>query len=413
LSALALTACGGKGRDADGGAASPGTTGGGAAAVKTGPGVTATTISLGALTDLSGVFAPLTSVLTHADQAYWKQRNAQGGVCGRQVKLVVKDDGYDVQKAVVQYRDLAPQVAALQQLVGSPITTALLPSLKSDSMLAILASWPSSLLSQDVVIETGATYELELINGLGYLKDKGLVKSGDSIGSLYFEGEYGEAGLKGVQAFAQANGMKVVEQKIQPTDEDMSGPVAAFKKAGVKVVAATTAPTQFASLAGIAASQGMDVPVLGNNPTFDPSLLKTPSAAALKAHAYVMGPVAPLSSSSPEVGDVAKTMATAYPKDTPKGISVLGFAQGRVMYDILAKACQNRDLSREGIVKAARQLSNIDTDGLLAAPLDYTKVGQPSARAAFIGRPADVKGGIKQLGGVLESAQAKSFDTGG
>jgi ABC-type branched-subunit amino acid transport system substrate-binding protein len=229
LSALALAACGGKGQDSSAGAEPAGTAGGGATSVKTGPGVTATTISLGALTDLSGVFAPLTSVLTHANQEYWKERNAQGGVCGRKVKLVVKDDGYDVQKAVVQYRDLAPQVAALQQLVGSPITAALLPSLKTDRMLSILASWPSSLLSEDVVIETGATYELELINGLGYLEDKGLIKSGDSIGSLYFEGEYGEAGLKGVQAFAKANGMKVVEQKIQPTDEDMSGPVAAFK----------------------------------------------------------------------------------------------------------------------------------------------------------------------------------------
>src|SRR4051812_40961293 len=126
--ALALTACGDKGKSSSS-SDSGGSRGGGAANVKTGPGVTASTISLGVLTDLSGVFAPLTSVITHANQAYWKQVNAAGGVCGRKVKLVIKDDGYDVQKAVVQYRDLGPQVAALQQLVGSPITAALLPQL--------------------------------------------------------------------------------------------------------------------------------------------------------------------------------------------------------------------------------------------------------------------------------------------
>lgn len=403
-SALALAACGAKGQHADSGSSAA--AGGN---VKTGPGVTASTISLGVLTDLSGVFAPQTSVQTHANQAYWKERNAQGGVCHRQVKLVIADDGYDVQKAVVQYRDLAPKVAALQQLIGSPITAALLPSLKSDRMLSILGSWPSSLLSQDVIIETGATYELELINGLGYLKDKGLIKPGDSIGSLYFEGEYGEAGLKGVQAFAQANRMKVVQEKIQPTDQDMSGPVVAFKRAGVKAIAVTTAPTQFASLAGIAVSQDLNVPILGNNPTFDPSLLKTPAAPALKANAYVMGPVAPLSSSLPAIRKVAQTMAQAYPKDTPKGIAVLGFAQGRLMYDVLNQACQDGDLSREGIVKAAHELNHVDSSGMFAAPLDYTKVGEPSTRAAFLARPADVTGGLRQLGGVLETDEAKSF----
>ena len=55
-------------------------------------------------------------------------------------------------------RRLSPKIAAIQQLVGSPITAALLPTLKTDRMLSILASWPSSLLSEAVVIQTGATY---------------------------------------------------------------------------------------------------------------------------------------------------------------------------------------------------------------------------------------------------------------
>ena len=82
--------------------------------------------------------------------------------------------------------------------------------------------------------------------------------------------------------------MTVVEQKIKATDEDMSGQVAAFKRAGVKAIALTTAPTQLASVAGIAAAQGLNVPIVGNNPTFDPALLKTPGGEALEANAYVV-----------------------------------------------------------------------------------------------------------------------------
>ena len=127
---VALAGCGSKGQSKN---ASNG--GGGSGAVKTGPGVTSKAITLGILTDLSGVFAPLGKPTMQANQLFWKEKNAQGGVCGRQVNLVVKDHGYDPQKAVVQYRDLSSQVAGLQELLGSPITAALLPSLKSEPML--------------------------------------------------------------------------------------------------------------------------------------------------------------------------------------------------------------------------------------------------------------------------------------
>ena len=171
-----------------------------------GPASPTTEISLGLLTDLSGVFAPLAKPIVQATQEYWKEQNAKGGVCDRKIKLVVKDHGYDPQKAVVQYRELS-DVAALQQLLGSPITAALLPTLKSDSMLSLLAAWPSSLLGNDFIIEIGATYDIEMINGLGYLMEQGKLKEGDKIGHVYFEGEYGENGLKGSEAFAKENGM--------------------------------------------------------------------------------------------------------------------------------------------------------------------------------------------------------------
>src|ERR1044072_3428858 len=245
--ATALAACGSKGEDSSGG---------GGADIKAGPGVTATTIKLGALTDLSGVFAPLAQPLTQANQLYWKQRNAQGGVCHRKVELEIKDHGYDPQKAVVQYRDFSSGVLGLQQLLGSPVTAALLPTLHDDHMISLLSAWPSSLLPNKNIIIVGTTYDVEMINVLDYLKSKGMIKSGDAIGHLYFEGEYGENGLKGSKYFASENDMKVVEQKIKATDEDMTGQVAAFKRAGAKAIARTTAPPQPAPAARLSPRAG-------------------------------------------------------------------------------------------------------------------------------------------------------------
>ncbi|HYZ30146.1 MAG TPA: ABC transporter substrate-binding protein [Thermoleophilaceae bacterium] len=403
--AVALTACGSKG--------SNNSSGGSSGSIKTGPGIADKTITLGILTDLSGVFAPLAGPLTKANQMFWNDQNAKGGVCGRKVKLIVKDHGYDPQKAVVQYRDMSPKIAGLQQLLGSPITAALLPTLKQDSMISMLSAWPPSLLSNDFVIEVGAPYDIEQINALDYLKSKGMIKSGDKIGHVYFEGEYGEGGLAGTKYFASKNGMSVVEQKIQATDEDMSGQVAALKRAGVKVIAVTTGPKQLASIAGIAASQGLNVPIVGNNPTFDPAVMSSPAAKALAAHTYVAGSISSWTLNKPQVKKVGDEFMSKYGKKDAKASVQFGYAQAQVMYETLKKACDNKDLSRAGIVKAARQLSGVNTGGLIAGSLNYTKVGGPSTRTVYLARPANVTGGLKPLPGTFESDLVKNYQPGG
>jgi ABC-type branched-subunit amino acid transport system substrate-binding protein len=350
--------------------------------------------------------------LTQANRLFWKDQNAKGGVCNRQVKLIIKDHGYDPQKAVVQYRDLGPKVAGLQQLLGSPITAALLPTLKSDSMISLLSAWPPSLLGNNFVIEVGTSYDVEMINALDYLKSQGKIKSGDKIGHVYFEGEYGEGGLKGTKYWASKNGMTVVEQKIVATDEDMSGQVAALKRAGVKAIALTTGPKQLASVAGVAASQGFNVPIIGNNPTFDPALLASPAAKALEANTIISESGAPFDLNKPDVKNVANEFTKAYGKKNAKASVQFGYVQGRIMYEILNKACQDKDLTRQGIVKAARQLSGIDTGGLVAGTLDYTQLGQPSTREVYLLKPANVEGGLSVIKGPAASATAKNYKEG-
>ena len=407
MTLLLAAGCGSKSSDNSSGSSS-----GGSGSVKTGPGITDKTISLGILTDLSGVFAPLAGPITQSTQLFWQEQNAAGGVCNRKVNLIVKDHGYDPQKAVVQYRDTGPKVAALQQLLGSPITAALLPTLKTDRMLSLLSAWPSSLLGNDFIVEIGAPYDIELINGLDYLKQQGKIKAGDKIGHIYFEGEYGENGLKGSKAWAAKNGSTVVEQKIQATDEDMTGPVAALKRAGVKAIVLTTGPKQLASAAGIAAATGLNVPVLGNNPTFDPAVMASPAAKALMANAYIAGSIAPWTLNQPEAKKAGDLYVAKYGKKDAKASVQYGRAMGKVMYEILNKACDNKDLSREGLIKAARQISGLDTGGLVSGSLDYTHLGQPSTRSIYLSRPANVIGGLTPVEGgkPLESDMAKSYD---
>lgn len=292
--ALALAGCSGKatednGKDSDAGAGG----------VKTGQGVSDKTITLGVLTDMTGVYASLGKSVTQAQQLWADQTNKAGGICGRTVELTVRDHGYDPQKAVAAYTELEPDVLGFAQFIGSPFVAAVEKRIDGqDKGLVLPQAWSASLLGSPYVRVVGATYDIETINAIDYLLDQKRIAKGDKIGHVYFEGDYGENALAGSEYAAEQAGLTVVEQKIKPTDNDMSAQVAALKKAGVKAIVLSAGPRQAASLVGVAAAGGFDVPVVGNNSAFAPQLLATAAGPALMKDYYVAASTLPIGSTS-------------------------------------------------------------------------------------------------------------------
>jgi ABC-type branched-subunit amino acid transport system substrate-binding protein len=401
LLALALAACGKADRGGDQGAGG----------VKTGPGVTGSAIRLGVLTDLSAVFAPLGKSLVQGTQLFWNQQNQAGGICGRKVEITVKDHGYDPQKAVGLYRAMAPDVLALQTLLGSPVIGALKPSIGQDNMLVGFAGWTAAVLGDPHIQLTGTTYDIEAISALDWLMRNQGIKSGDKIGHVYFEGDYGENALRGSEYMADQKGLEIVKQKITPAVTDLSAQVAAFQRAGVKAILSSAGPAQTASLAGVAKSVGLDVPIASNGPGFTPQLLGTPAGGALKANVHVVSAIAPPSLDTPAARKVADAFKAAYPDATPTQVgSAFGYVQAQTMHAVLQKACDNKDLSRQGTLDALRRVSGLDTGGLVAGPLDYSDPSQVPTRLVYVSKvDSTVLGGLKTVGGAFEADAAKGY----
>ena len=375
--------------------------------VKVGRGIDGTTIQLGALTDLTGVFAALGKDITNAQALYWKNQNAGDKICGKfTVEETVKDHGYDTQRGIQLYSSIHNDVLAIEQTIGSPINTGLMPQFDADHMVNIPAAWAQSLTEDPQIAVVGATYEVEMINALDYLLKQGKIHEGDKIGHIYFEGEYGEGGLAGSKFFAEQHGMQVVEQQIQPTDTDMTAQVTKLKAEGVKAIAITVAPAQTASIAGVAASQGLDVPIVGNNPVFAPALLEGPAGPSLKKNLYVASPVAPFD----KLPELLKQYQAAYPGDPTLGV-VFGTAAADVMRQILDKACEDGDLTPEGVSKAKDELGTVDTGGL-AVPLTF-KTGESPSDASYIFQAADVPGGAKAVSDKFVGDDVAAFVNGG
>ncbi len=402
--ALALAACG-KGDDNGGGGAA------GEDSVKTGPGVTADTITLGYLPDLSGVFAPNGKSMMEGANLYWDAKNADGGICGRQIEISVRDTGYDPQKAVAAFQQISGDVVGLGLVLGSSITSALLPSVEQEGMFLNFAGWTSDILPNENVAIAGTTYDIEAINAVDFLMSEHGIKEGDTIGHLYFEGDYGENALEGSKYAADKHGLKIVEQKITPAETDMTGQAAAFRRAGVKAILFSAAPPQAASLAGIAASQKLDVPIVANGPGWTPQLLTTPAADALAANHFVVSSMAPLGLDAEDVETFLDAYAQEYPKGTPSSNgSLYAYAGAQIADAALTKACENKDLTRQGVLDALRSIDALDTGGTVAGTLDFSDPAQPPSRMIYIAKVSkDAPGGLAALGEAQTAADAEDY----
>src|SRR5262249_24683536 len=82
------------------------------------PGVTDTEVTIGLTGPLSGPAAAW-GTIPLASEAYAQHINAQGGVHGRKLKLIVKDDGYNPGRAVANLNELKDQVFAVIGMIGT------------------------------------------------------------------------------------------------------------------------------------------------------------------------------------------------------------------------------------------------------------------------------------------------------
>lgn len=377
-----------------------------------GPGVTDKTITLGALMDLTKVFAAGSKGILEGTNLYWDSVNKDGGVCGRQVKLDVQDHGYDPQKAVSLYRDMSPNVLDVMVL-GSPVISALKSSFDQDNMMVTMAAWTSQVLPDPHFLITGATYDVETINALDWLTREHGLQKGDKVGIVYFEGDYGGNALQGAQYAADKLGLSLVPFSIKPTDTDMSAQVNSMKQAGVKAILDAAAAPETASIASVASSVGLDVPIVGNDPSFGNAVLSTPAAPALEKNFYVSGSVAPPSLDAAPVKKFLAAFQKAHPGEQPdQNGAMYGYATGQIVDEVLGKACKN--LTRDGVMKALKSITSYDSGGSVAGTLDFSDPSSPPTREVYISQAdASVPGGLKKVSDAFASDLAKKYTVGG
>ena len=354
----------------------------------------AQTITVGLLSDLSGPFAPLVSVINAGHDVYWQDVNANGGINGLMVNLEVRDTGYVVDTHVQLYEELKTQVVAFGHSTGSPQTVAINPSLQADGILAIPLTWYSGWSDPAInsnLIPHGTPYCIEAMNMLEYLTLQ--LPDATTIAIASMPGDYGEDSNAGAKLAAEALGLTIAYDGtglINPADEATLAEVATgIAGSGADLVWVTTTPTAFGAIYGQALAAGFEATWSGASPTWNPALVgpDSPIKDALARDFYVPQYYAPWAAES--AGNaMVRDLVTQYAPDAPPlDYYAEGVIEAKILHQALLAAYDAGDMTQAGVLAAAKALESVTFDGL--AP-DETYVGEPNERvqrAIFISRP--------------------------
>jgi ABC-type branched-subunit amino acid transport system substrate-binding protein len=335
-------------------------------------GVTDDTIRIGLNADLSGPFRTLVSEIVAGQEAYWEIVNENGGIAGRQVELVVKDNAYDVPTHLANYEEMAAEsdegVVMFSQSTGSPHTAATADALVDDDLLAIPLSWysgwPDPAIGENV-LELYTNYCLESMNGMTYLAG---AQNPSTVAIISLPGEYGQDGATGAKAAAEALGLEIVYdgEGAVVSGADQTPVITELVNAQPDLVWATITPGTLGEIMGGAYAQGLRAQWSGNSPTYDFHLLATDLAPILD-ELYTQSAYTQLwnSDDSPGMTEVVEGMRAQKPDAPVSDVYVIAWTEGYATQQILEKAAANGDMTRAGIVAAAKDPTlEIDFHGL-------------------------------------------------
>ncbi len=224
------------------------------------PGVTSNRILFGQAAPLTGGAAPLGLGVRLGIEAAFKEVNAAGGINGRKLELLSKDDKYDPYLSIDVTRDILANsnVFALIGPVGTATTVATRP-LAAAAHVPVIGPYTGAKALRDPVdpnlINFRASYGQETEVMVDHLtKDLGYTR----IGIFYQDDAFGRAGLAGLNAALSKRNMSLVaEGAYERGTMAVKSAVANLYAANPEAVVVVGAPKQSAEFIRLAHKYGL------------------------------------------------------------------------------------------------------------------------------------------------------------
>jgi acyl-CoA hydrolase len=335
----------------------------------TAPGVSAKTIKLGTLTDLSGPQASIGMAALRGISAYYDHVNHWGGVHGRQIELLVEDHAFDPERARQAAVKLVEddEVFAIVSPLGTGPNLAMMDYLLNEEIPVIsphsgTSKWANPLKRTYFALQP--SYEIE-----GRILAQYVIEElkPERIAVFSVDDPYGREGSAAFIAELSKAGIEPAAHIQHQSGE--SAPqawVTRLAAAEADLVLLYTYVKPSADLLRAALEADFHPQWLGSYVISGPDLFQFAGVEAthgLRATGYPAGP-------RDHRGErlYRKTMSRLYPNETPGSHSRIGYAAAQLVVEGLRRA--GTELTREGFIQA---LESIDewTGGLLP-PISYS-----------------------------------------
>ena len=397
LVSLALVACGGDDDDDDTGGPTATATQPAAGATATATetvkqyddGVSDTEIKLGNTNPYSGPAAAY-GTIGKALEAYIKKVNDEGGVNGRKITFITRDDQYSPDKTVQAVRELVEQekVFAVFQTLGTPPNSAIWDYMNQQGVPHLFVAtgaskWGADPETHPWTIGWQPTYVAESKIYVEYLRQE---MPGAKVAILYQNDDYGKDYLDGFKEGLgeDASSTIVKELNYAVTDASVNAQVAQLKESGADVFFLVATP-KFAVQALVAAHQiGWKPLILLNSVSSSiPSVIQpTMEQAGAEAVSnvittfYLKDPGDPQWADDPAVQEFLAFMKEYYPEGNPfDAFNIYAYSVAQTLIHVLEKCGDN--LTRENLMRQATNIQDLRVETLLpgilinTSPTDY------------------------------------------
>ena len=344
-----------------------------AGALAADPGVSETEVTIGVSTPLSGP-AALWGVTALGMKAWADHLNEQGGIHGRKINVIIKDDGYNPTRSMANLQEMKGQVFAICGLLGSAPCNASkdffpdnkIPLITAYANVRIYANQPKE--KQKWYFIAYPDYEDENhYLALYALKNLNAKK----FAVFYQNDDYGHQALAGIKRALEENPGQaeiVAEVPYEITDRALGTHALKLKESGADTLILVPTPTHAALITKEIAKIAYKPTVLTNFTMGDPIMYKIAGESWEGTYISLAGNMSQ-PGFAPEADRVVEILLKKN-KDL-KGKEYLAVF-GAVSMMHLAKALEiaGPDLTRESLIAAMEQIVDWKPEGM-GAPVTY------------------------------------------
>ncbi len=338
----------------------------GAATAFAEPGVTADKIVFGQAAALKGPAAALGTGMRDGILAAFDEANKAGGVNGRKLELISKDDGYEPNKSIEATKGLIEQdkVFALIGPVGTPTSSATQP-IATEANVPFIGPFTGAEFLRNPfkpnVVNVRASYFQETEEMVERLtKDRGV----KNIAILYQDDGFGRAGLAGVQKALDKRGMKLVaEGKYERNTVAVKGALLDIRKGNPEAVIMVGAYKPCAEFIKLARKVKLNATFVNISFVGSNALAKELGADGKDVVITQVVPF-PEDSTIPLVAKYQAALKAANPSAEPGFVSLEGYMVGRLVVDALGKV--SGEPTRQALLDAVMS-NSFDLGGVTLA----------------------------------------------